>query len=132
MSPSFVISLADSEVARIEPLGAALQVVFSATTAQAHEQAQAPLAGSLLGLTLVVEQAHAQGMAVLGDGLGRLRSGVLHTGSERLTGWALPWAGVAEGTLTLEFANGSQISITGCDWRLLAPQPLRFMPSYAC
>lgn len=132
MSPSFVIHLADSEVARIEPQGAALQLVFSAATAQAQEPGQAPLAGSLLGLTLVVDQAHAQGMAVLGDGLGRLRSAVLHTGGQRLTGWALPWAGVAEGTLTLEFANGSQISITGRDWRLLTPQPLRFMPSYAC
>ena len=132
MSQTFVISLADSEVARIEPLGAALQVVFSAITAQAHEWAQAPVAGSLLGLTLVVEQAHAQGMAVLGDGLGRLRSGVLHTGSERLTGWALPWAGVAEGTLALEFANGSQIRITGNDWRLIGAEPLRFCASYAC
>ena len=36
MSQTFVISLADSEVARIEPQGASLQVVFSATTAQAH------------------------------------------------------------------------------------------------
>ncbi len=132
MSRSFVISLADSEVARIEPQGAALQVVFSATTAQAHEPGQAPVAGSLLGLTLVVEQAHAQGLAVLGDGLGRLRSGVLHTGSERLAAWALPWAGVAEGTLALEFANGSQISITGTDWRLIGTEPLRFCPSYAC
>lgn len=132
MTLHYVMNLADSEVARIEPQGAALQVVFSAATAQAHEPGQAPVAGSLLGLTLVVEQAHAQGLAVLGDGLGRLRSGVLHTGTERLTAWALPWAGVAEGTLALEFANGSQISITGSDWRLVTPAPLRFAPSYAC
>ena len=132
MTLHYVMTLADSEVARIEPQGAALQVVFSATTAHAHEPGQAPVAGSLLGLTLVVEQAHAQGLAVLGDGLGRLRHAVLHTDTDRLSGWALPWAGAPQGTLAMEFANGSQISITGCDWRLVAPAPLRFVPSYAC
>ena len=132
MTMHYEISLADSEVARIEPQGAALHLVLAATTAQAHEPGHVPVAGALLGLTLVVEQAHAQGLAVLGDGLGRLRSAVLHTDTARLTGWPLPWVGVAEGTLALEFANGSQISITGCDWRLITPDPLRFAPSYAC
>ncbi|TDM05916.1 MAG: hypothetical protein C4K60_14610 [Ideonella sp. MAG2] len=132
MNPHYVITLAESEVARIEPQGAALQVVLAATTAQAFRHGQPSEAGALLGLVLEVQQAHTQGLAVLGDGLGRVRSAALQAGPQRLQSWALPWEGVAQGTLAMEFANGSHISISGSDWRLLVPNDLRFLPSMAC
>ncbi|MDZ7812262.1 MAG: hypothetical protein U5L74_03720 [Ideonella sp.] len=132
MNTSYLITLADSEVARIEPQGAALHLVLAAANAQAAQVGQPPEAGALLGLMLVVQQAHTQGLAVLGDGLGRIRHAALHLGSERLMSLALPWVGAAQGTLELEFANGSHINITGSDWRLIVPSPVRFIPSLAC
>ncbi len=133
--PTDTLLLADSEIARLTPDGADLQLRFSAACVrrQTDEQGAAPLEGYARSLVLhLTGVAPATDPGALTDAFGRLRDGRL----QRTGRWQgdIPLPAVLMGPLTLElqFANGTTLSLDAHALRSEAPAPLPFTESLAC
>lgn len=108
-----VLEFQDSQVSRMQAIGADLHVLLSAAhvSCRAGHLAAAPeeTEGYLSPLVLVFRQARWQGELALA--LGRLAEGEVWMGGQRLCRLPLPWVSAAPVRARLALANGVVLEI---------------------
>lgn len=119
----------DSQVSRVEPVGADLHLVLSA----AHVRSRAmgvESDGYLSPLLLLFRDARCSGE--LAHVLGRVSSGALQTGGQTLRALPLPFEVSGPVQCRLDLANGTVLEIAAVAMRCVPSGDETWVESYAC
>ena len=122
----------DSEVRQVQAAGAAsadLDVAFSAAAVRSPDR-QNGADGYVLNLEMRLTRATGSG--TLADGVGRLSAGALCIDGVPLSPVPLPMARDGRVELTLNFTNGTLLSIAAVAIEFRFAGDVRFVESFAC
>ena len=130
---SLVLSWHNSEVRAVQDLtreDGTVRIVLSAAYVLRHA-----VWGFIKPLEVILSQARYQGD--LADGIGSLSSGELYTGepphaASGARQLALPWRTTQSVQLTLQFHNGSALTVHATGASCEPGDGARFIESYAC
>ncbi len=126
---TLVLQFHDSEVRQISANGDELCVAFSAASVRRLDTVDRR-EGYVLNLEMQLAGVACEGS--LAEAVGRLSSGALCADGAHVSPVPLPWAREGQVAVTLNFANGTALSVAARSVELRFAGEPRWVESYAC